>query len=153
MKTKFSILVIMLILVSAACRILPSPEPELFPTAPIAIQPEAIPTETRPVQAAPVSDSPAAGICAEFDGETVFIKINPDMPDPRCAMLHYGQKLEVSNNRAEVLQVEIGGLEATIQPGESYLFDVPLSDYLLSGVHTINVDPCCGAELWLKPAE
>lgn len=103
-----------------------------------------------PDLATPVADNPAAGICAEFDAETVTVTIHPDIPDPRCSLIKPEQKLEVVNARQETLYVAIGRLAAEIAPGESYLFDLPFGEYLAPGVHRIEVQPCCGAELWLQ---
>lgn len=77
------------------------------------------------------------------------ITINPDMPDPRCSKITADQMLEVINNRAETVLVKLGHLEATLAPGESHKFELPFGDYLAPGVHRIEVQPCCGAELVL----
>ncbi len=98
----------------------------------------------------PVADSPASGICATFDSEIVTFTIHPDIPDPRCSLIRPEQKLQVVNAREETLNVILGGRMAEIAPGESYLFDLPFGEYLAPGVHRIEVQPCCGAELWLQ---
>ena len=103
-----------------------------------------------PALATPVADSPAAGICAEFDGKVVTVTIHPDIPDPRCGLIQPDQKLEVVNAREETLLVAIGHLEAEIAAGERHLFDLEFGEYLAPGVHRVEVQPCCGAELWLK---
>ena len=102
-----------------------------------------------PKLATPVAQSPAAGICAEISEDIVIVTINPDIPDPRCSVIHPEQKLEVINHREETLEIKIGQLEATLAPGESHLFDLAFRDYLAPGVHRIEVQPCCGAELVL----
>jgi hypothetical protein len=99
--------------------------------------------------ATPAAQSPAAGICAEFEGLWVTITIRPDTPDPRCAKIRADQMLEVVNQRGELLNVRIGHLEVELAPGESHKFEVPFGDYLALGVHVIDVQPCCGAELVL----
>jgi len=58
----------------------------------------------------------------------------------------------VINRRAETLHVVIGLFEVDIEPDGEYIFDMPVGEYLLPGVHLIQVSPCCGPELWLKPA-
>ena len=106
--------------------------------------------EIGPPLATPVAHSPAAGICARFEGQIVTITIRPDIPDPRCAFIRPDQILEVVNNRGETLQVKIGHLQAELSPGQSHTFDLPFGEYLLPGVHRIEVQPCCGAELVLE---
>jgi hypothetical protein len=107
------------------------------------------PSQT-PNLATPVSQEPAAGICGGFEGELVVITIYPDIPDPRCAIIKPNQMLKVVNSRQETLQVSIANMTATIDPGGEHLFNVPFGQYLASGVHLIEVKPCCGASLWLK---
>jgi hypothetical protein len=126
-------------------------EPE---TDPLTVLPaeESLPANSLefPALATPVSDSPAAGICAEFEGKVVTVTIRPDIPDPRCSLIQPDQILEVVNSREETLLVSIGQLEAELSPGESYLFDLAFGEYLAPGVHRVEVQPCCGAELWLQ---
>lgn len=100
--------------------------------------------------ATPAAVQPAAGICAEFEGEIVIMTINPDIPDPRCIKVRPAQKLTVINHRGETLQVRIGPFETTILPEDQYLFDQPFGDYLAPGVHVLDVFPCCGGELVLS---
>lgn len=97
----------------------------------------------------PAAMQPAAGICAEFEGDIVTMTINPDIPDPRCIQVRPAQKLVVVNHRGEVLQVRIGPFETTIQPGDQHLFDLSVGEYLAPGVHFLDVFPCCGGELVL----
>lgn len=100
--------------------------------------------------ATPIAHSPAAGICARFEGPTVTTTIHPDIPDPRCAFILAEQVLEVVNNRGETLQVKIGHLQAQLDPGQRHKFELPFGEYLAPGVHRIDVQPCCGAELVLE---
>jgi len=100
--------------------------------------------------ATPAAQSPAAGICAEFEGELVTITINPDIPDPRCARVRPDQKLAVVNQRGEAIQVRIGHFEASLLTGEQQSFELPFGEYLAPGVHQMIVSPCCGAELVLS---
>jgi len=113
---------------------------------------ESMPAENVDLQtlATPVADRPAAGICAEFEGERVTVTVFPDIPDPRCSLIRPEQVLEVVNAREETLVVTIGAFQAELPPGESHLFERPFGEYLAPGVHRIEVQPCCGAELWLQ---
>ena len=106
------------------------------------------PTQPLPL-ATPVSQEPAAGICASFDGEMVEIRINADIPDPRCARVTPGQRLKVINATSGQVQVHIGPYNAAIEPGDEHIFDIPFGEYLAPGVHHLQVQPCCGPELWL----
>jgi hypothetical protein len=111
-------------------------------------------TESPPAQppnlATPVSQEPAAGICGSFEGEWVVITVNPDIPDPRCAIINPDQMLKVVNGRQVTLQVSIADMTTTIEPGGEHTFDTPFGQYLAPGVHLIEVNPCCGASLLLK---
>jgi hypothetical protein len=111
--------------------------------------PEPAPASVSPVLATPAAQSPAAGICAEFDGENVTITINPDIPDPRCVSIRPDQKLMVVNHRGEPIQVRIGNFEVSLPNGGEQFFDLPFGQYLAPGVHQMLVTPCCGAELVL----
>ncbi|OGO60535.1 MAG: hypothetical protein A2032_01395 [Chloroflexi bacterium RBG_19FT_COMBO_49_13] len=100
--------------------------------------------------ATPYSQEPAAGICASFDGDTVTVSLNPDIPDPRCSKVRADQKLKVINLTLNTLQVSLGVFNNSLLPGGEYLIDVPFGDYLAAGVHQLQVSPCCSAELWLE---
>jgi hypothetical protein len=125
----------------------PSSSPPASSTT--SLETESVPTKI-PSLATPVVQEPAAGICGSFDGEWVVITIYPDIPDPRCAIITPDQMLKVVNQRQETIQVFIGNLEATIEPGSEYAFNMPFGEYLAPGVHLLEVKPCCGASLWLK---
>jgi hypothetical protein len=101
-------------------------------------------------RATPAAQSPAAGICAGFEVEIVTLTIYPDIPDPRCVEVTSGQKLRVINRRTEVLHVAIGTFEADILPEGEYTFEVPVGEYLMPGVHVLQVSPCCSLEVVLK---
>jgi len=101
------------------------------------------------VLATPYAQEPAAGICAGFDGDVVTITLNVDVPDPRCAKVRPDQTLKVVNNTASPLTMSIGPFKSALLAANSYSVDVPFGDYLLPGVHQLEVLPCCGAELWL----
>ena len=112
---------------------------------------EVVDTDVPPYRATPVAQSPASGICGTAPGDVVTFTIRPDVPDPRCAAALSGQTLRVVNGREEVIQVRIGLFEAQVEPGGEAVFDTPLGDYLLPGVHVVGISPCCSPELILKP--
>jgi hypothetical protein len=109
-----------------------------------------LPADT-PVQlATSVASQPAAGICGESEGTVVTMTINPDIPDPRCLVVRPDQKLRVINRRDETLEISLGQLSATLEPGAEHTFEQPFGQLLLPGVHLLSVSPCCGGEIWLK---
>jgi hypothetical protein len=101
-------------------------------------------------RATPVAESPAAGICGTFDGDIVTLTIYPDIPDPRCVEVTSEQKLRVVNRRGERIQAAIGKFKADLAPDEEHTFDVPVGEYLMPGVHLLQVSPCCSPEVVLK---
>lgn len=101
--------------------------------------------------ASPVSQEPAAGICGATEAAEVTITIYPDIPDPRCAIVRPEQRLKIVNSTANPLQVSLASFRAEIGPGAGYAFELPLGEFLAPGVHLVQVLPCCGPELWLKP--
>ena len=101
-------------------------------------------------KATPYADSPAAGICAEFDGEIITMTINPDIPDPRCVIVEAGQRLQVVNNLGSEISASLANLTASIAPGGEYTFATTFGELLMPGVHHLVVTPCCGGSIWLK---
>ncbi len=101
-------------------------------------------------RATPAAKSPAAGICGAWEGNVVTFTIRPDIPDPRCGQALPDQKLRVVNGREEVIRASIGLFAADIEPGGEYIFDEPLGNYLMPGVHVVQISPCCSPELILK---
>jgi hypothetical protein len=108
-----------------------------------------IPTPTY-FLATPYAQSPAAGICASFEGEMVKVTLYADIPDPRCIKVRPDQKLLVVNNSHNVLQISIGEFSASLEPGEESNINTPFGDYLAAGVHQLMVSPCCSTELVLE---
>jgi hypothetical protein len=100
-------------------------------------------------KATPYADSPAAGICAEFEGEVISMTINPGIPDPRCVIVNPNQRLRVVNKLESEITASLGSLTATIAPGSEYTFEKAFGELLMPGVHNLGVTPCCGGSLWL----
>ena len=115
------------------------------PVAPVASN-----TAPPAYRATPAAESPAAGICGAWEGDVVTFTIRPDIPDPRCGEARPGQVLRVVNQREEGIRARIGLFEADIPPGGEYFFDMPLGEYLMPGVHVVEISPCCSPELILK---
>ena len=107
-------------------------------------------TDVPAYRATPVVESPAAGICGAWEGDVVTFTIRPDIPDPRCGEARPGQVLRVVNGREEVIRASIGLFAVDIEPGGEYIFDEPMGNYLMPGVHVVLISPCCSPELILK---
>ena len=101
--------------------------------------------------ATPSSMEPAAGICSASEGLVVVIALHPDIPDPRCAVVQPEQRLQIRNDNDSVRQVTLGQFQFEVPPGGTYLLDEAFGSYLRPGVHLLQVLPCCGPSLWLKP--
>jgi hypothetical protein len=157
MKKRFTLLLSIMILSSlliAACRVIGGnnePNPTEINPNPKTTPTHAISATVEPHRlATPASQQPAAGICGAAEGNIVTVRINPDVPDPRCVIITSDQRLNVINNRDEVIQISLGVFEAEIDPGDESLAPLTFGEYLAPGVHLIEVSPCCGASLWLQ---
>lgn len=116
--------------------------------ASLAAKDTALPS-ARPL-ASPIADSPAAGICADFEGSSVTVTLGPDSPSPRCVRVTPTQRLTVENVSGQVRQVGIGPFTAEIPSGAARTFDTPLGDFLAPGVHVLSVSgPADSVEIWL----
>jgi hypothetical protein len=133
-----------LILFSASCS---SPDNAALPGAPA----QSVTLTTQPVyRATPVAQEPAAGICASFDGPAVEVTLLPGIPDPRCAIVRPDQLLTITNQTGSPVEFTLGQFTALLDHEASYTIETPFGEYLAPGVHALQVDPCCGGELWLK---
>lgn len=95
------------------------------------------------------SDAPAAGICAEAEGEWATVQIAPDTPSPRCLKVTREQRLKVINGTQAVVQIKLGEFALELQPGTEGTLEMPFGQYLAPGVHQILASPYSGPELWL----
>lgn len=139
-------------LVGLACNVT-----SLAPAAvatPVATSPAPASTATPPPAthelATPVAQEPAAGICASFEGQVAEFRIEPGIPNPRCAKVRADQLLKVVNGTDGAVDVMIGTYQAHLEPGDEYAIDTPFGDYLAPGVHLLQVLPCCGPEIVLE---
>lgn len=101
-------------------------------------------------RATPVAESPAAGICASFEGDRVEVQITSDMPDPRCIKIRSDQTLALHNLTSKPIEFTLGKFNARIEPGQAYTIDLPFGAYLAPGVHLALALPYSGPELWLE---
>jgi len=110
-------------------------------------------TEVQPTPlqlATPQSQSPAAGICAEPTDDEVVMRLEPGIPDPRCIIVQAGQRLRVVNHTGGDVTISLGPYSLLLPSNGETVLGPTFGEYLLPGVHSLQVDPCCGGELWLK---
>ena len=79
------------------------------------------------------------------------MRVNLDIPDPRCMRVRPDQFLTIVNNRSEDIEIQFGPFRVSIEAGGSQRIDQPFGDYLAWGVHSLQSTPCCGGEIWLDP--
>lgn len=91
--------------------------------------------------------STVAGICQELSkNQEVTITISPDnVPVPRCAQMTSGQKLKITNNSPNSIEIYQTNPKTIIKPGESFVFPQAVGAFLEQGIHSI-----AGAEIWLQ---
>jgi hypothetical protein len=118
-------------------------------TAPFWARIDVVP-DSADVKATPYADSPAAGICAEFEGEVVTMTISAGMPDPRCVIVKPDQRLHVVNNLESEVTAALGSLTTYIAPGGEHTFEKTFGELLMPGVHNLNTSACCGGSIWLQ---
>lgn len=98
----------------------------------------------------PDSDTPASGICPQFDGEIVEITINdPPPPSPRCVQVTAEQRLKILNATSKPVRVKLAQFDVEIPPAGETIFDQKVGEYLAPGVHLMMN----GAEIWLKETD
>lgn len=140
------------LLTLAGCQAAIEDTAQSLPTLAGATNTPAIPSEeTTPPMATPYAQSPAAGICGEPTSEdTVQVEIWPDIPSPRCLVVHGDQYLRIMNRTDEPLVISLGRLAGSALPGEAITLELPFGQYLEPGVHVVLATPFGGPEIWLK---
>lgn len=135
-----------------ACNALTRAPSPTAPPAPGAASPmpAASPTPPFAALATPYADSPAAGICASYDGPVVEFRIEPGIPAPRCSRARADQQLKITNDTDGPLDVMIGPYSGHMEPGGEFAIEAPFGSYLAPGVHQLMVLPCCGPEIVLE---
>jgi len=103
------------------------------------------------------SRHPAAGVCGRVASSVVTVRIEPDVPLPRCSKVRAGQSLRVVNRtgdygqRAHPIRVRwVPGRPVRLAPGESHTFPRRFGDYLERGVHELRITRAYAAEIWLR---
>lgn len=113
------------------------------------------PTEATPAPTLfpPDSDTPAAGICAEYEIDGVTIEIVMEgPPTPRCVVIAPSQRLEVINRTTTVVEARFAQNEFALQPDGALFIDRPFGAYLTPGVHHVRISGGVGNApgLWLQ---
>ena len=107
-------------------------------------------TPTPLPRATPASLEPAAGLCGEAEGDEVVMRLEPGIPDPRCIIVRDGQHLRVINHTGAEVNLGLGPYSLVLPANGETVIGPPFGDFLMPGVHILQVDPCCGGELWLR---
>jgi hypothetical protein len=108
-----------------------------------------------------VSKHPAAGACVEVprtQGAIRTVRIEPDVPDPRCSQVYPSQRLRIVNatndygQRGKTVAVQLADFRARLAPGKAKTFDASFGSYLAPGDHVVTVSfyGGSGPELFLK---
>lgn len=138
-------------LLVAACRAAP---PTPLPATPAAAPTRPAPTATiapspSPTLAPAESDAPAAGICAQADGEWATVEVSADVPSPRCLRVTRNQRLRVVNKGPAAVQVKLAGYTVVVPAGGEGTIPAAFGAYLAAGVHSVSADPYSGPQVWL----
>jgi hypothetical protein len=144
---------VMAVLFLASCTAPIEPAPITpVPVASPTFSPD-IPTQTiQPTLYPADSEFPAAGICAEAQGEVIEVIISPQgPPDPRCYKVRPDQSLNFSNGTQREIDLQLAGYNIHLEIGESYLLDIPVGEFLAVGNHLIVISGGGGfaPEIWL----
>jgi hypothetical protein len=101
-------------------------------------------------RATPYALEPAAGICGEAEGQEAVMRLEPGIPDPRCMIVHAEQRLRVVNHTGADVSLSLGPFSLPLPANGETVIGPTFGEYLMPGVHALQVDPCCGGELWLQ---
>lgn len=98
------------------------------------------------------SPGPAAGACADAAAEFATVTMGPGVPNPRCQYVTANERLRLTNAFDHPIDVTIGGVTATLQPGETNTIGPSFGSYLAPGVHVAHSSAYAGSgpELWLR---
>jgi hypothetical protein len=103
----------------------------------------------------PDSEFPAAGTCGGVPGPVTEAEMRDDVPAPRCLQVLADQKLRLTNGLGVPITVDFADFHTVIQPGQAYLFDRPVGEFLALGVHRMEITHdlpdanTTGPEIWL----
>lgn len=97
--------------------------------------------------------APAAGACATAEGGFADIKLNPDMPEPRCMIVAATDQLRIENATESDVDIDTGFSQVTLAPHETSIVGGGVAQYWEPGVHVIKTGRLYdgnGPEVWLK---
>ena len=100
---------------------------------------------------------PAAGVCGQVASPVVTVRIEPDVPMPRCVQVRGDQSLRVVNRtgdygqNAHPVRVRwLPGRPVRLAPGQSHHFPRRFDDYLERGVHDLRITRAYAGQIWLR---
>jgi hypothetical protein len=105
--------------------------------------------------------TPAAGSCSQATGGVAAITLNPDVPSPRCIVVHDTDRLKVTNNMGVKVHVDDGynGYSQDIDNGATQEEVKAVGCCWQPGVHRLRVSNAnthaqlyggSGPEVWLQ---
>jgi hypothetical protein len=109
----------------------------------------------------PDAINPAAGTCANDAGGVAFNTLNPDVPSPRCIVVHDTDRLRIKNNMGVKVHIDDGGngFVMEIDTGATQEEMKAVGCCWQTGVHRLRVSNAnthaqlyggSGPEVWLK---
>jgi hypothetical protein len=106
------------------------------------------------------SRRPASGMCEpSAAGAIATVRLDADIPDPRCIVVSSGQRLRVVNTTAsngqhgKSITIRFASFPPRVlRVGAATTFHDPVGHYLATGVHDLHVSLYGGGgpEIWLK---
>lgn len=114
-----------------------------------------LPPDTPPALKPPDAEFPTAGTCGGTEGDVVTAEVFDDVPAPRCLQVLPHQRLELTNRLSVPLNFDLGRQRGIIQPGKTYVLSRTFGEFLLPGVHHMNLRHdlpdanSTGPEIWL----
>ena len=111
-----------------------------------------VPASSATTLAPAESPGPAAGACAPAAAEFATVTMEPGVPNPRCQYVTADERLRLKNAFDHPIDVAIGGVTATLAPGETQTVGPRFGSYLAPGVHVVHSAAYGGSgpELWLQ---
>ena len=112
-----------------------------------------LPSPTGKVSLIPADQkTPAASSCNSIQGNIVSVKLNIDVPNPRCVVISATQMLTLVNGSGQTISLNYGSYNSQIPAGSSYTFPLAAGSFLAPGVHRIKTSLYRGSgpEVWLQ---
>jgi hypothetical protein len=102
---------------------------------------------------------PASGLCEPSTGAIATIRLDPDVPDPRCTIVSSSQRVRVVNTSAgsgqhgKTVTISFAYFSPRVlEVRAATTFHRPVGQYLAPGVHDLHVSLYGGGgpEIWLE---